>query len=59
MAAIGRGDLSGYDMLKAMGHTIDDTKLKELRRKSREAMNRQAVNASGSPSRGHWCVVRR
>ena len=34
LAAIGRGELSAVDMLKAMGHTIDDTKLKELRRKS-------------------------
>ena len=34
LAAIGRGELSAVDMLTAMGHTIDDTKLKELRRKS-------------------------
>jgi len=34
LAAIGRGELSAIDMLKAMGHTIDDTKLKELRRKT-------------------------
>lgn len=34
LAAIGRGELSAIDMLKAMGHTIDDSKLKELRRKS-------------------------
>ena len=34
LAAIGRGELSAVDMLKAMGHTIDDTKLKDLRRKS-------------------------
>ncbi|MEI7599774.1 MAG: bifunctional (p)ppGpp synthetase/guanosine-3',5'-bis(diphosphate) 3'-pyrophosphohydrolase [Aestuariivirga sp.] len=34
LAAIGRGELSAIDMLKAMGHTIDDTKLKELRRHS-------------------------
>lgn len=34
LAAIGRGELSAVDMLKAMGHTIDDSKLKELRRKS-------------------------
>ena len=33
MAAIGRGDLSGIDMLKAMGLTIDDSQMKELRRK--------------------------
>ena len=34
LAAIGRGELSAIDMLKAMGLTIDDTKLKELRRKA-------------------------
>jgi GTP diphosphokinase / guanosine-3',5'-bis(diphosphate) 3'-diphosphatase len=34
LAAIGRGELSAIDMMKAMGLTIDDTKLKELRRKS-------------------------
>ena len=34
LAAIGRGELSAIDVLKAMGVTIDDTKLKELRRRS-------------------------
>ncbi len=34
LAAIGRGELSAVDVLKAMGLTIDDTKLKELRRKT-------------------------
>jgi len=34
LAAIGRGELSAIDMMKAMGLTIDDTKLKELRRKA-------------------------
>ena len=34
LAAIGRGELSVIDVLKAMGLTIDDTKLKELRRKA-------------------------
>jgi GTP diphosphokinase / guanosine-3',5'-bis(diphosphate) 3'-diphosphatase len=34
LAAIGKGELSAIDMMKAMGVTIDDTKMKELRRKS-------------------------
>jgi guanosine-3',5'-bis(diphosphate) 3'-pyrophosphohydrolase len=34
LAAIGRGELAAVDVMKAMGLTIDDTKLKELRRKS-------------------------
>ncbi len=34
LAAVGKGELSGVDVLKAMGLTIDATKLKELRRKS-------------------------
>ena len=35
LAAIGRGELSGVDMLKAMGLTIADADLKELRRRTR------------------------
>ena len=34
LAAIGRGELSAIDVMKAMGLTIDDTKLRELRRKT-------------------------
>jgi GTP diphosphokinase / guanosine-3',5'-bis(diphosphate) 3'-diphosphatase len=34
LAAIGRGELSAIDVMKAMGLSIDDTKLKELRRKA-------------------------
>jgi GTP pyrophosphokinase len=34
MAAIGRGDLSGFDMLKAMGLAVDEKELKEARRKA-------------------------
>jgi (p)ppGpp synthase/HD superfamily hydrolase len=34
LAAIGRGELSVIDVMKALGLTIDDTKLKELRRKA-------------------------
>jgi len=34
LAAIGRGELSAIDLMKAMGLTIDDSKLKELRRKA-------------------------
>ena len=34
LAAIGKGELSAIDVMKAMGLTIDDTKLKELRRRS-------------------------
>ncbi len=33
LAAIGRGELSGLDLLKAMGITLDEAKIKELRRK--------------------------
>jgi GTP diphosphokinase / guanosine-3',5'-bis(diphosphate) 3'-diphosphatase len=34
LAAIGRGELSAVDVMTAMGLTIDDTKLRELRRKT-------------------------
>jgi GTP diphosphokinase / guanosine-3',5'-bis(diphosphate) 3'-diphosphatase len=34
LAAVGKGELSGVDVLKAMGLTIEPSKLKELRRKS-------------------------
>ncbi|MFN4142549.1 RelA/SpoT family protein, partial [Aestuariivirga sp.] len=34
LAAIGRGELSAIDVMKAMGLTVDDSKLKELRRKA-------------------------
>jgi RelA/SpoT family (p)ppGpp synthetase len=34
LAAIGRGELSVIDLMKAMGLTIDDSKLKELRLRS-------------------------
>ncbi len=34
LAAVGRGELAAVDVLKAMGLTIDDTKLRELRRKA-------------------------
>jgi guanosine-3',5'-bis(diphosphate) 3'-pyrophosphohydrolase len=34
LAAIGKGELSAIDVMKAMGLTIDDTKLKELRRRT-------------------------
>ncbi len=34
LAAIGRGELSAIDLMKAMGLTIDDSKLKELRLRS-------------------------
>ena len=33
LAAIGRGELAGVDVLKAMGITLDDAQLKELRRR--------------------------
>jgi GTP diphosphokinase / guanosine-3',5'-bis(diphosphate) 3'-diphosphatase len=33
MAAIGRGDLSGYDMLKAMGLTVEESQVRASRRK--------------------------
>jgi len=33
MATIGRGDLSGYDMLKAMGLTVEESQMRETRRK--------------------------
>jgi (p)ppGpp synthase/HD superfamily hydrolase len=34
LAAIGRGELSAIDLMKAMGLVIDDSKLSELRRRS-------------------------
>ncbi len=34
MAAIGRGDISGYDMLKAMGLTVEASQIRSSRRKA-------------------------
>ena len=39
MAAIGRGDLSGYDMLKAMGLTVEASQMRESRRKGTPPRN--------------------
>jgi GTP pyrophosphokinase len=42
LAAVGRGELSGLDVLRAMGVSIDDRELREQRRK----------RSSGKPGRG-------
>jgi RelA/SpoT family (p)ppGpp synthetase len=51
LAAIGRGELSGLDLLKAMGITLDEAKIKELRRKPAakkgEAGDEQAIPVRG------------
>lgn len=33
LSAIGRGDVSGFDMMKAMGLTVDDKEIREVRRR--------------------------
>jgi guanosine-3',5'-bis(diphosphate) 3'-pyrophosphohydrolase len=51
MAAIGRGDLSGYDMLKAMGLTVEASQMRESRRKGTVKKSDQA-HAASVPVRG-------
>ncbi len=50
LAAIGRGELSAIDMLKAMGLTIDDKQLKDLRRKV--TPKKSEASAHSIPVRG-------
>ena len=51
MATIGRGDLSGYDMLKAMGLTVEESQMRESRRKVAGKKSEQA-EANAVPVRG-------
>jgi GTP diphosphokinase / guanosine-3',5'-bis(diphosphate) 3'-diphosphatase len=51
MAAIGRGDLSGYDMLKAMGLTVEESKVRASRRKVSSKKSDQ-TEANSVPVRG-------
>ncbi len=51
MAAIGRGDLSGYDMLKAMGLTVEESQMRNSRRKA-VGRKSDAAGASSVPVRG-------
>ncbi len=51
MAAIGRGDLSGYDMLKAMGLTVEESQVRASRRKVSGKKSDQAETNS-VPVRG-------
>ena len=51
MAAIGRGDLSGYDMLKAMGLTVGENQMRESRRKASTKKPEQS-EANAVPVRG-------
>lgn len=51
MAAIGRGDLSGYDMLKAMGLTVEESQVRASRRKVSGKKSDQA-EANSVPVRG-------
>ncbi len=56
MAAIGRGDLSGYDMLKAMGLTVEASQMRESRRKGTHQEIRSGACGLGSgagPERQH------
>jgi len=52
MAAIGRGDLSGYDMLKAMGLTVEASQMRETRRKGTAAKKLDPAHAASVPVRG-------
>jgi GTP diphosphokinase / guanosine-3',5'-bis(diphosphate) 3'-diphosphatase len=51
MATIGRGDLSGYDMLKAMGLTVEESQMRQSRRKLASKKSDQA-EANAVPVRG-------
>ena len=51
MATIGRGDLSGYDMLKAMGLTVEESQMRDSRRKVAGKKSEQA-EANAVPVRG-------
>jgi GTP pyrophosphokinase len=51
LAAIGRGELAGVDVLKAMGITLDDAQLKELRRRPVQKKG-EAGEALSIPVRG-------
>jgi GTP diphosphokinase / guanosine-3',5'-bis(diphosphate) 3'-diphosphatase len=50
-SAIGRGDLAGHDMLRAMGVEIDEKQLKAVRRKS-GGRKSSSTDESGIPVRG-------
>ena len=52
MAAIGRGDLSGYDMLKAMGLTVEASQMRESRRKGTGTKKSDPAHAASVPVRG-------
>ncbi|MEP7173936.1 MAG: RelA/SpoT AH/RIS domain-containing protein, partial [Aestuariivirga sp.] len=52
MAAIGRGDLSGYDMLKAMGLTVEASQMRETRRKGTATKKSDPAHAASVPVRG-------
>lgn len=51
MAAIGRGDLSGYDMLKAMGLMVEESQMRSSRRKA-VGKKTGAVDTTSVPVRG-------
>ena len=51
MSAIGRGDLSGYDMLKAMGLTVEESQMRESRRKA-GTKKADSAEANSIPVRG-------
>ncbi len=50
LAAVGRGDLSGYDMLKALGIAIEEKLLRQSSRKSKTKKDEQS--GSAVPVRG-------
>jgi GTP pyrophosphokinase len=53
LAAIGRGDLSGYDMLKALGISVEERQLRQSQRKSKakkEESGNEAVPVRGLAS---------
>ena len=51
MATIGRGDLSGYDMLKAMGLSVEASQMRESRRKVASKKS-ESAEANSIPVRG-------
>jgi GTP pyrophosphokinase len=52
LAAIGRGDLSGFDMMKAMGLTVDDKEIREVRRRGGVLRAEAGPDKAAVPVRG-------
>ena len=52
LAAIGRGDVSGFDMLRAMGIAVDDKEIREVRRRGGVLRAEAGADKIAVPVRG-------